>query len=127
MGYVMRFVMVLLSILGIFGASAHAFDRCKNIHEMVQESVSDAVAGFERGDEQAIEKAVDDLIFWDSYLHLECGGRFRGLSPLRELAGSGQDFSPYSAAFWFWLKRMREKGVDLSPGGLVRGRRFGEE
>ena len=113
------FIVLALATPGLAG-------DCQRLWTYVDEATHGIITSFKEYDPSALERNMEDLLFWDSYLQIECGGGVVAESPIYWLGEKyrGKTMTPYTAGFVLWLKELKEENLDISPSGLVRGRKF---
>ena len=79
-----RIAIFILSFVA-FGSHAMAGD-CENLVAYTRDAESRVVTSFKAGDIKEMEKALDDMLFWDYYLQIECGGGKKLWTPVQWLS-----------------------------------------
>jgi len=113
---------ITLTMLLIISGQGLAAD-CDKLRSHVTAARDAVVASFIDYDLVRLDRETENLIFWDTYIQVECNRGTVETTPVVWLSRQRHsDLSPYLAGYLFWLESLRESDLDITPAGLVRGR-----
>jgi hypothetical protein len=118
-------IIILMAIFAVVWAGTVLAGECEAIKGHIDEAVENIVCNFREYNIEALKNEMDNLIFWDAYIQIECKNH-EFQTPIHWLSKkSRKDITHYEAGFLFWLEDVKlQKGVNITPNGLVKGRTF---
>ncbi|MBC8432374.1 hypothetical protein [Desulfobacula sp.] len=123
----MKRLLVCFTIVCLMAAAPCVAGECPKYDTYVTEAQQNMVIDFKQNNLSLLDKDKDELIFWDAFVQVKCGRGGIVPTPYVWLLSklNGDDFTSYQAGFLFWLEDLKQnRGLDVSPIGLVKGRGF---